>query len=157
MMVLCLKMIPIMLLPLKFYEILGRRGLLMGTLPFSDDSYSGSNVLIKGIDSVDYSSIPLHNVYLASKLFSGPVKVMVVSTITVLSAPSFDRPFELAVDASDVAVGAVLLQEDSDGIDHPVCSFSPQVGPESTQLLYSTTEKEIQCLALILHCISAAF
>ena len=45
------------------------------TLPFSDDSYSGSNVLIKGVDSVDYSSIPLHNVYLASKLVSGPVKV----------------------------------------------------------------------------------
>ena len=47
---------------------------------------------------------------------------MVVSA-TILSAPSFDRPFELAVDASDVAVGAVLLQEDSDGIDHPVSSF----------------------------------
>ena len=69
-----LKMISIMLLPLKFYEILGRRGLLTGTLPFSDDSYSGSNVLNKGIGSVDYSSIPLHNVYLASKLFFGPVK-----------------------------------------------------------------------------------
>ena len=49
--------------------------LLTDTLPFSDDSYSGSNVLIKGVDSVGYSSIPLHNVYLASKLVSGPVKV----------------------------------------------------------------------------------
>ena len=48
--------------------------LLTDTLPFSDDSYSGSNVLIKGVDSVDYSSIPLHDVYLASKLVSGPVK-----------------------------------------------------------------------------------
>ena len=45
--------------------------LLTDTLPFSDDSYSGSNVLIKGVDSVDYSSVPLHNVYLASKLASG--------------------------------------------------------------------------------------
>ena len=49
--------------------------LLTDTLPFSYDSYSGSNVLIKGVDSVDYSSIPLHNVYLASKLVSGPVNV----------------------------------------------------------------------------------
>ena len=49
--------------------------LLTDTLPFSDDSYSGSNVLIKGVDSVDYSSIQLHNVYLASKLVSGPVNV----------------------------------------------------------------------------------
>ena len=49
--------------------------LLTDTLPFLKDSYSGSTVLIKGVDSVDYSSLPLHNVYLASKLVSGPVKV----------------------------------------------------------------------------------
>ena len=41
----------------------------------SDDSYSGSNVLIKRVDSVDYHSIPLHKVYLASKLVCGPLKV----------------------------------------------------------------------------------
>ena len=56
--------------------------LLTGTLPFSNDSYSGSNVLIKGVDSVDYSSIPLHNVYLASKLVSGPVKVGIKSSLS---------------------------------------------------------------------------
>ena len=54
-----------MLFPLKFY----------GYWVISDDSYSGSNVLIKRVDSVDYHSIPLHNVYLTSKLVSGPVKV----------------------------------------------------------------------------------
>ena len=55
-----------MLLPLKFY----------GYWVISDDSYSDSNVLIKRVDSVDYHSIPLlHNVYLTSKLVSGPVKV----------------------------------------------------------------------------------
>ncbi len=47
---------------------------------------------------------------------------MLVST-PVLSAPNFDNPFKLAVDASDVAIGAVLLQEDSNGIDHPVVLF----------------------------------
>ena len=49
--------------------------LLTGTLPFSNDSYSGSNVFVNGVDSADYSSIPLHNVHLASKLVSGPVIV----------------------------------------------------------------------------------
>lgn len=38
----------------------------------------------------------------------------------VLSAPRYDMPFRLAVDASDTGVGAVLLQEDSDGVEHPV-------------------------------------
>ena len=70
---------------------------------------------------------------------------MLVST-PVLSAPNFDHPFKLAVDASDVAVGAVLLQADSDGIDHLVCYFSRKL--DKSQRNYSTIEKE--CLALIL-------
>ena len=73
------------------------------------------------------------------------VKAMLVST-PVLSAPNFDHPFKLAVDASDVAVGAVLLQEDSDGVDHPVCYFSRKL--DKSHRNYSTIEKE--CLALIL-------
>ena len=64
----------------------------------------------------------------------------------VLSAPDFTRPFKLAVDASDVAAGGVLLQEDQDGIDHPVCYFSRKFN--NHQKNYSTIEKE--CLALIL-------
>ncbi|CAB4029730.1 Hypothetical predicted protein [Paramuricea clavata] len=64
----------------------------------------------------------------------------------VLSAPDFTRPFKLAVDASDVAAGGVLLQEDQDGIDHPVCYFSRKFN--KNQKNYSTIEKE--CLALIL-------
>jgi hypothetical protein len=64
----------------------------------------------------------------------------------VLSAPEFIRPLKLAVDASDVAAGGVLLQEDQGGIDHPVCYFSRKFN--KNQKNYSTIEKE--CLALIL-------
>ena len=42
----------------------------------------------------------------------------------VLTAPDFKSPLKLAVDASDVAAGAVLLQEDDEGVEHPVCYFS---------------------------------
>ncbi len=42
----------------------------------------------------------------------------------VLAAPEFTRPFKLEVDASAVGAGAVLLQEDDRGIDHPLCYFS---------------------------------
>ena len=42
----------------------------------------------------------------------------------ILAAPDFGKQFKLVVDASDVGAGSVLHQEDSQGIDHPVCYFS---------------------------------
>ena len=57
----------------------------------------------------------------------------------VLSAPDFSRPFKLAVDASDVAAGAVLLQEGQGGVDHPICYFSRKFNKH--QRNYSTIEK----------------
>ena len=64
----------------------------------------------------------------------------------MLSAPNFNSQFKLAVDASDFAAGAVLLQEDNGGVDHPICYFSKKFS--KCQRNYSTVEKE--CLALIL-------
>lgn len=58
----------------------------------------------------------------------------------VLSAPDFSLPFKLEVDASTVRAGAVLLQEDEQGIDHPVSYFICKFNKH--QLKYSTIEKE---------------
>ena len=52
----------------------------------------------------------------------------------------------MAVDASDVGAGSVLLQEDDNGVDHPVCYYSKKFNKH--QINYSTVEKE--CLSLIL-------
>ncbi len=64
----------------------------------------------------------------------------------VLSAPDFQRPFKLEVDASGCGAGAVLLQEDAQGVDHPVCYFLKKF--DKHQVNYSTIEKE--ALALLL-------
>ena len=70
----------------------------------------------------------------------------ILKSAPVLLAPDFDKCFKLAVDASDVGIGAVLLQKDNNGIDHPVCYFCKKFNKH--QKNYSTIEKE--CLALIL-------
>ena len=97
---------------------------------------------------------PLTNLLKKSKKFKWNDKCQdafdrlkaILKSAPVLLAPDFDKCFKLAVDASDVGIGAVLLQEDNNGIDHPVCYFSKKFNKH--QKNYSTIEKE--CLALIL-------
>lgn len=73
------------------------------------------------------------------------VKLLLASS-PVLSAPNFDRPFSVAVDASESGAGAVLLQVGSDDVEHPVAYFSKKFNRH--QQVYSTVERE--ALALIL-------
>ena len=42
----------------------------------------------------------------------------------VLLAPHFNKEFKLAVDASGVGANGLLLQEDDNGVNHPVCYIS---------------------------------
>ena len=58
----------------------------------------------------------------------------------VLTATDFSKPFRLAVDASDVGAGAVLLQCDDEDIEYHICNFSKKVNVD--QYIYSTIEKE---------------
>ena len=72
----------------------------------------------------------------------------ILQSTPVLMAPNFHKAFKLAVDASDIGAGGVLLQEDSQGIDHPVCYFSRKFNKH--QRNYSTVEKETLALLLSL-------
>lgn len=62
----------------------------------------------------------------------------------VLAMPDYSKPFSVACDASDVAIGAVLTQE-VNGEEHPICYFSQKLS--SSERKYSVTERE--CLAVI--------
>ena len=55
--------------------------LLANTLPFSDVSFTGTDVLNKGVDSTEFTSIPLHNTYLSSDLVSGHVVVGILPSL----------------------------------------------------------------------------
>ena len=72
------------------------------------------------------------------------IKALLCSS-PVLTAPQFDKPFTLQVDASHVGAGAVLLQAEVTGVERPVGFFSKKFN--SYQLNYSVIEKE--ALALI--------
>ncbi|KAF7641117.1 hypothetical protein LDENG_00293410, partial [Lucifuga dentata] len=66
----------------------------------------------------------------------------------VLAAPNFSLPFKIEVDASASGAGALLLQDDADGIPHPVCFFSAKF--KHQQEHYSTIEKETLAMLLAL-------
>lgn len=55
--------------------------ILTNTLPFSERSYSGKNALIRGIDAQKYTSVPLHNIKLQSKLVSGEVQIGIIDSL----------------------------------------------------------------------------
>ena len=67
-------------------------------------------------------------------------------SVPVLKADNFNCRFKLAMDASDIGAGSVLLQEDENGVDHPVCYFSKKFNV--SQMNYSTIEKEFLFLIL---------
>ncbi len=66
----------------------------------------------------------------------------------VLMAPDCAQNFKLEVDASAVGAGAVLIQEDANGIEHPISYYSRKFNKH--QLNYSTIEKEALALLLAL-------
>jgi hypothetical protein len=72
----------------------------------------------------------------------------------VLIPPDYSKPFIVAVDASDVAYGAALLQE-QDGIEHPVCFVSRKLN--DCQKRYSTVEKEALALVTAVRLFSVYF
>ena len=61
-------------------------------------------------------------------------------TAPVLLLPNVQKPFRIVVDASDVAIGGVLLQQDSNDFWHPVAFTSRRFRAE--ELNYSLHERE---------------
>ena len=75
----------------------------------------------------------------------GPTKYKeILLSAPVMMNPDFSHPFILQTDASEVGVGAVLSQTDTEGYDHPVAYFSRKLLPREQK--YATIEKE--CLAI---------
>ena len=66
----------------------------------------------------------------------------------VLKSPDYEKPFKLIIDSSDVGTGSVIVQEASDGLDHPVSYFSKKF--LKYQKNYSVVEKETLGLVLAL-------
>ena len=52
----------------------------------------------------------------------------------VLKSPDYEKPFKLIIDSSDVGTGSVLVQEASDGLDHPVSYFFKEILKISKEL-----------------------
>ena len=63
-----------------------------------------------------------------------------VTSAPVLRSPELDKQFEVEVDASGYAIGAVLLQQKEDGKKHPIAYYS--VTLNTTECNYNIYELE---------------
>lgn len=63
----------------------------------------------------------------------------------ILAYPDFSKQFHLTTDACNYGIGAVLHQEDKDGIQRPIAFISTKL--KTAEINYSTIEKE--CLAIV--------
>lgn len=45
----------------------------------------------------------------------------------IMMAPDLDKSFSSTIDARNVGAGAVFMQEDDQGMEHPVCYFSKKL------------------------------
>jgi len=73
----------------------------------------------------------------------------------ILRPPDFSRQFQMAVDASDLAIGAVLGQVDDDNMFHPICYLSRRLNKHQSR--YSTMEIECFSLLTAVRCFSVYF
>ena len=66
----------------------------------------------------------------------------------VLVTPQFDKPFVLMVDATDLGVGSMLLQEDQQAVEYPIAYYLQKFN--KSQRNYCTSEKETLALISVL-------
>jgi hypothetical protein len=71
-----------------------------------------------------------------------------VTSEPVLAHPELDKQFELEVDASGFAVGAVLLQKKEDGKRHPIAYFSKTLN--EAQRNYDIADLELLAVVMSL-------
>jgi len=88
----------------------------------------------------DWTSVRRYQVALASR--------------PILIPPDYFKPFIVAVDASDFAIGAYLIQE-VDGLERPVCFISRKLTPQ--QRNYSVIEKKAFALLTAVRSFSVYF
>jgi len=77
-----------------------------------------------------------------------------LATRPILRPPDYSFPFCMAVDASELAIGASLFQV-VDDVEHPICFYSKKL--DCHQKRYSTIEKEALALVLAVRLFSVYF
>uniref|UniRef100_A0A3P9C6A9 Gypsy retrotransposon integrase-like protein 1 n=1 Tax=Maylandia zebra TaxID=106582 RepID=A0A3P9C6A9_9CICH len=107
--------------------------ILKGILPFSDDSFCGSDALVWGV-KMDVLRVPLHNVFLQSPLVSGSVPVGVRDQLPVpgvamilgndlANGKVFSTPRVVEIPVPDISLPNPVAEEHSSSV-FPACAVT---------------------------------
>ena len=118
--------------------------LLANSLPFSDVSFTGTNVLIKGVDSTKFTSIPLHNAYLSSDLVSGYV-------VGILPSLPFDGVHLLLgndlagskVEVNPLVTDKPSVDPNTDSIEHEIPGLFPSCAVTHSMTQSKSTSDDV--------------
>jgi len=103
-----------------------------------------SDLLKKGVKFRWSSEADAAFLDLKSRLATGPI----------LRPPDYSLPFCMAVDAFELAIGALLFQV-VENVEHPICFYTKKL--DCHQKRYSTIEKEDLALVLAVRLFSVYF
>ena len=119
--------------------------LLANTLPFSDVSFTGTNVLIKGVDSTEFTSIPLHNAYLSSDLVSGHVVVGISPSLPFDGVHLF-LGNDLAgskVEVNPLVTDKPSVDPNTDSIEHEIPGLFPSCAVTRSMTQSKSTSDDV--------------
>ena len=118
-----------------------RKGLrrILGIIQYYRDMWKGRSQILAPLTHMSSKKVPFKWTAECQKALDEMKEI--VSQEVMLMYPDFNKPFNIYTDASDIQLGAVITQKDSNNNNRLIAFYSRKLIPAQTR--YTTTEREL--------------